>query len=65
MTNTIIFLSVYISDQPVELITFGGESKTITILLSFTDLDGSLPQPKNTYYLGAPGNGVEIPVEEL
>ncbi|CAB9544555.1 hypothetical protein BROOK1789C_1779, partial [Bathymodiolus brooksi thiotrophic gill symbiont] len=52
-------------DQPVELITFSGESKTITILLSFTDLDGSLPQPKTTYYLGTPGKGVEFPVEEL
>ncbi len=52
-------------DQPVELITFSGESKTITILLSFTDLDGSLPQPKTTYYLGTSGKGVEFPVEEL
>ncbi len=52
-------------DQPVELITFSGESKTITIVLSFTDLDGSLPQPKTTYYLGTSAKGVEFPVEEL
>ncbi len=52
-------------DQLVELSTFSGESKTITIVLSFTDLDGSLPQPKTTYYLGTSAKGVEFPVEEL
>jgi hypothetical protein len=52
-------------DQPVELSTFSGWNKTITILLSFTDFDSSLPQPKTTYYLGTSGKGVEFPVEEL
>jgi hypothetical protein len=33
--------------------------------LSFTDHDGSLPQPKTTYYLGTSAKGVEFPVEDL